>query len=359
MTVEVALLGPLECRVDGEPVPVGGPRQRTLLGLLALESGRVVSADRLAEAVWGDEAVARDRTTLQVHVSNLRRVLGPEGHEVIVTRDPGYLLDPGAAQVDLDRVRALLGEGRHREALAVWRGELLVDLDDVEAFRVPRSQWAEMRLTTLEDAIDDELAAGGHAALVGELTRLTGEQPYRERLWGQLMLALYRSGRQAEALHAFARARRVLVEEVGIDPGPALQRLERSILLQSPSIEFVPALGPAVHWLGPDGGAHRCPLGEAEVLIGRGEHCHVTIEGDGTVSRHHATIVPAAHGWAVRDEGSRNGTYLDGERVVGLQDLYDGDLVRCGQTVLLVGTGGGVARVAPTNADPRTRSLQF
>src|SRR5919201_1631298 len=221
--LEFRLLGPIEVRSGGEPLQLGGPKQRALLALLLAEGGRAVSPDRLVDALWGEHPPRTAQTSLQNFVSQLRKLLGPD---VLVTKPPGYLL---RARPDADRVRELVGEARAatspeeraanlREALALWRGPPLAEFA-FESFAQPEiARLEELRLAVLEDRIDADLEAGRVAELVGELEAPVEEHPLRERFREQLMLALYRSGRQAEALEAFQRARHVLVDELGIDP---------------------------------------------------------------------------------------------------------------------------------------------
>ena len=241
-----SLLGPLTAAVDGTPIELGGQKRRALLAALLLKADEVVTRDDLIDALWGEDPPDTARNTLQVYVSQLRKLL-PEG--LLETTPAGYRLaiDPGA--VDLFEFERLTQAGRSaltigdaagaaetlRRALDLWRGSP-TDLPQLEALRLE-----ELRLTALEDRTDAELALGRHVQLVGELERLVAEQPLRERVRGQLMLALYRSGRQADALAVYQRARRTLVEELGIEPGESLRKLERAILEQDPALNVHPA----------------------------------------------------------------------------------------------------------------------
>jgi predicted ATPase/DNA-binding SARP family transcriptional activator len=248
--VEFRVLGPLEVVVGGEALRLGTPRQRTTLGLLLVRAGEVVSRDRLVEELWDGDPPGTALHTLQGYVHRLRRVLGPEAWR-LVTRSPGYQLKVSAGELDAQRFQDLAEEGRRAlvrgepraaadllaAALHLWRGPLLADLSEVAALEPERARLEALRLTALEDRIEADLALGGHAALVGELERLVSEHPFRERLWGQLMLALYRSGCQADALQAFHRARQVLDEELGIEPSRWLCRLQEQILLQDAALE--------------------------------------------------------------------------------------------------------------------------
>jgi YVTN family beta-propeller protein len=246
--MEFRILGPVEVSEAGRPVPLGGAKQRALLALLLLNANRVVSTDRLIDQLWGESPPATAATALQGHVSALRKALGADA---IATRSPGYVLHADPAQIDLGRFELLRAEARTalengdpgpaaerlREALALWRGEALADIA-FEPFAQPEAARLEdVRLGALEDRIDADLMLGRDSELVGELERLIAAHPLRERLRAQLMLALYRSGRQAAALDAYQRARQTLVSELGIEPGPALRDLERRILAHDPALE--------------------------------------------------------------------------------------------------------------------------
>ncbi|HEV7468124.1 MAG TPA: AfsR/SARP family transcriptional regulator, partial [Candidatus Dormibacteraeota bacterium] len=243
--MEYRILGPVEVVTAAGPLVLGGPKQRALLGVLLLNPGRAVSTDRLAAALWGDEPPETAVNILQGHVGDLRRLLD---RDALLTRPPGYLLQAEDGQIDAGRFERLACEGRRllasqpataaarlREALALWRGPVL---SDIAYPRVPAeiTRLEELRLATLEDRVDADLALGAHADLAAELAALRLIHPGRERLCGQLMLALYRAGRQEEALAACQELRHRLREDLGIDPSPELQRLERSILRQDPSL---------------------------------------------------------------------------------------------------------------------------
>ncbi|MET0834810.1 MAG: BTAD domain-containing putative transcriptional regulator, partial [Actinomycetota bacterium] len=247
--MEFAILGPLEVRDGPAPVRVPGAKERALLADLLVNAGRVVPADRLVEDLWGDDPPGNPANTLQGRVSALRRALGPAGG-ALVTRPPGYLLEAGPEQVDAGRFERLVaeataaaaGEGPRaarqlEEALGLWRGPALAEFADQPWAQAEAARLEELRLAATEALVELRLTAGGHAGLVGELEGLVAAHPTRERLRGQLMVALYRSGRQADALGAYQQAREVLAEELGIDPSPELQRLHHQILLQDPALE--------------------------------------------------------------------------------------------------------------------------
>jgi DNA-binding SARP family transcriptional activator len=242
------VLGPLEVVADGRPIALGGPRQRALLALLLLHANRVVSSDRLLDELWPEEAPLAGRAALRVRVSQLRKALGPD---VVATRSPGYVLQAAPEQLDLDRFERLTSDaGREleagraqqaatllREALSLWRGEALAELA-YETFAQPEiARLEELRLVAFERRVEADLALGRQAELVPELESAVAQHPLRERLRAQLMLALYRSGRQADALEAYQEARRALVDGLGIEPGRALLDLEAAILRQDPSLE--------------------------------------------------------------------------------------------------------------------------
>jgi DNA-binding SARP family transcriptional activator len=231
-------------RAEASLVELGGPKQRALLALLLLEAGRAVSTDRLIDALWGEHPPRTAPTSLQNLVSQLRKLLGAE---LLVTKPPGYLLRIDPSQLDVNRAQTLLEEAKAasadqraaklRDALALWRGAPLEEFAFEEFARGEITRLEELRLTLLEERLDADIEAGQAGAVVGELETLVGEHPLRERFREQLMLALYRAGRQAEALEAFQQGRRVLVEELGIDPSPRLQQLHAAILRQELNLE--------------------------------------------------------------------------------------------------------------------------
>jgi YVTN family beta-propeller protein len=235
--MDLRLLGPIEAVVEDRPVTLGPPKQRAVLAMLALDAGRTVSADRLIDGLWGDKPPASAAKMVQLYVSQLRRVIDGNGAE-IVTRGRGYELRIEPQGVDVVRFTRLLEDGRSREALALWRGQALADLDDEPFAAAEIQRLEELRLRATEQAIDADLASGRHADVIAELDRLVAAHPLRERLRAQHMLALYRAGRQSEALEEYREARRVLVEEIGVEPGAELQRLHHAILDQDPALEL-------------------------------------------------------------------------------------------------------------------------
>ena len=234
--MEFRILGPLEVSDDGRPIALGGQKQRALLALLLLHANDVVSRDRLIDELWEEDPPETARTALQVHISQLRKAVG---RARILTQAPGYRAVVGPGELDLERFEHLAADGADgaalREALALWRGVPLAELGDGFA-RIERGRLEEQRLLALERRIDADLALGGHAELVPELDGLVREHPLREHLRGQLMLALYRCGRQADALDVYRQGRHLLSDQLGLEPGEELRGLERAILAQDESL---------------------------------------------------------------------------------------------------------------------------
>jgi DNA-binding SARP family transcriptional activator len=254
--VEFRILGPLEVRTDGRAAPLGGPKPRAVLAMLLLHANRPVSGEQLALALWGEEAPAGATKTVQVHVSRLRKALGDT--DLLVTTPSGYELRLEPGQLDADRFERRLGEGRAElaagrapeataileEALALWRGRPLDDLSYEPFAQREIARLDDLRVAAFEQLVEAKLELGRHAEVVGELETLIAAYPYRERLRAQLMLALYRGDRQAEALQVYQDARRQLVEELGIEPGDRLRELERAILAQDPALAATVAEAP-------------------------------------------------------------------------------------------------------------------
>ena len=245
------ILGPLEVWDDGGEVSLGGRKPRALLALLLLRANEVVPADRLIDELWGDASPEDAAAALRVNVSRLRKALR---QDVLTTRSPGYMLRVEPDALDLNRFERLIDEGRGllsrglaaearqrlADALSLWRGPALADFAYESFAQTAIGRLEEIRLAAVELRLEADLALGRHDELVGELETLVAEHPLRERLRGYLMTALYRSGRQAEALDAYRDARRALVDELGIEPGVALQELERAILRQDSALAGAP-----------------------------------------------------------------------------------------------------------------------
>jgi len=247
LATQFRILGPIEAVVDERLATLGAPKQRALLALLLLNRRRVVSAEQLVDGLWGEDPPASAAQSLQVYVHGLRRALGSERIE---TAGRGYRAVVDEEELDLDRFERSLERGRAalqagrvddaeeelRHALALWRGPALADLPEKTRRAAEAERLEELRLIALELRLDAELASGRHAAVVAELEALTAEHPYRERFLEQRLLALYRCGRQAEALEVYRDARRALADELGLEPTPSLQELERAILRQDASL---------------------------------------------------------------------------------------------------------------------------
>jgi DNA-binding SARP family transcriptional activator/DNA-binding beta-propeller fold protein YncE len=249
--VAFSLLGPLEARVDGERLPLGGARQRSLLALLLLHANEPVSRERLIEGVWGAERPSTIAAALNVHLSKIRKLLAAAGADAALVTEPhGYVLRVDPARLDVDRFERLARDGREalvagrpeeasatlERALALWRGPPLAELALDASADAALARLCELRLSAREDRFEAGLASGRHIELAAELEEFAREHPLRERARAQLMLALYRSGRQSEALRAYRDVRLLLAGELGLDPGPELQRLEKAILVQDASL---------------------------------------------------------------------------------------------------------------------------
>ena len=338
--IEYRILGPLEVVVDGVARHIPGAKCRALLSLLALRAGQAIGRDRLIEEVWAGAAPASAASTLQTYISHLRRELelgrSPgQPPQVLLTSGRGYALrcEPGC--VDARRFECLVGEGRRllhdgggdgraaevlSRALALWRGPALADVPPSPAVVAEVTRLEELRLVALEERLEADLADGRHAELVGELEALIANHPLRERLRGQHMLALYRSGRQAEALRAYQAARRVMVDELGIEPGPALRRLEQAILDQEARLEApAPRPGPPPR----RSAARAARLGPSSPFVGR--------------TAEHGRLAAA---WEQARSGRRQAVLLGGEPGIGKTRLAnqvagvaedDGAVVLCGR----------------------------
>jgi DNA-binding SARP family transcriptional activator len=367
-SLRFGVLGPL-CAARGDTVlHTGGPKQRAVLAMLLVEANRIVSVARLAEGLWGDDVPDRGHATIQVHVSNLRKALQPADEPpIIVTRAPGYVVDLGPDQLDLLRFKELTAEARslhdvdpagaaerYEAALAMWRGAALEDLQH-EPFAAPAIAWLEEeRLRASEEHLELGLRLGRERELVGEIEAVLVRTPLSERLWRLLMVALYRSGRQADALAAYGRARETLLDQLGLEPSVELRETEGMILRQDPALDRV-ADDPAAVPSPPAGMAStiraarigeaalvmadgaRLPLSDRPYVIGRQEGCDLVL-ADPAVSRLHAEIRPALGGHLLIDHGSTNGTAVN-DRPVAQCVLEDGDVIVIGALTLTYAGG--------------------
>jgi DNA-binding SARP family transcriptional activator len=362
---EVLLLGPVELVRDGVAVPVDGEKARGVLATLALSAGRVVPVERLIDGIWGEEPPAEAQNAVQYHVSRLRRILtGIGAGGALVTRPPGYLL-----QVRSDWSRfgpltersAAIGAERPEqavallaEALQLWRGPALADLRRLPfaAARGPALDAA--RLGAVASFVQFGVDGPDPASWVPRLEELVAEHPTRERLWVQLMLALYRSGQQVQALEAYRRLREYLADELGVEPSSEVRTLQARILAQDDGL-LVRPVGTPVRpqaWRGLDvadmiSTRRRTDVQEERavlelpdgrsvelrdtVRVGRTPDCDIVLN-DPDVSRRHAEVLRHGADWAVRDLGSTNGTRVDGRRVQGVVALRDGARMTVGST---------------------------
>jgi eukaryotic-like serine/threonine-protein kinase len=271
--MEFRILGPLEVLEREEPIELGGPKQRALLAALLLEANKVVPSERLIDALWEEEPPETAQKALQIYVSQLRKLLG---RERVWTKAPGYLLRVEGLELDRDRFDELRSEGKLGEALALWRGEPLADFAHDAFAQAEIARLAETRLACLEQRLGADLADGRAAELTGELEALVREHPLRERFRELLLFALYRTGRQADALAAYGEARRALVDELGLEPSKPLRDLQQAILRQDPSLFVLrgtrkPSSDPArADFVGRDPELQELIKGVEDAIAGRG-----------------------------------------------------------------------------------------
>lgn len=386
--MEFRILGPLEVVHNGKLLALRGAKQRAVVGLLALNSPRPVSSDRLVDELWGEDPPQSALHAIQVYISEIRTALraGTGSDAAVRTSSSGYVLDVAEANIDARRFERLVSDalkaaareprrarGVLEEALALWRGPVLADVENVTETRLESERLDEVRLVATECLLAIRLDSGEHTELVGTLKNLVAQHPLREKLSRQLMLALYRGGRQSEALAAYQNAR-VALDELGLVPSRELRDLEQAILRQDESLDAARPLADA-GWVNP---AHRRRgsqiaggfgrIGEpkdllaaertgapflvirdgegrqhirilddmrAPLTIGRVPETDVSLEWDGEVSRLHAQLEPIGGEWAIIDDGlSTNGTFLNGRRIAGRQHLMDGDALRLGRSYL-------------------------
>jgi DNA-binding SARP family transcriptional activator len=366
--VRVELLGPLQVTVDGRLVAAGGPKLRAISAVLGLAGGRVVSVDELLAAVWGEDLPATARNTLQYHVGVLRKTLAAQGAaSCLTTRDPGYSLQ---ADTDVAEFKAYVAAGsrgaalgdhttaaeQYAAALSLWRGNALADLWQFPFAEGRAVALESCRLTCAEAWSDAELALGRSEDLISPLQDLIAENPTRERLWEQLMVALYRTGRQDAALSSYRTARKVLDDELGVAPSARLNRVHEAVLRQESWLwpeRVAPAGGG--HTMVPTRlvtsepqdapptlvahGGQRIVLAGSPVVLGRQADCDLVLQDD-QASRRHAQVEPGPHGFVLVDLGSTNGTLLNGQPIAGPASLEPGDRILVGDTVVrFIGAG--------------------
>jgi DNA-binding SARP family transcriptional activator len=365
-------LGPLQLSVEGTPVPLGAPKQRAVLAMLVINRNRPVGVESLINAVWDQSPVPAARASIQTYVSNLRRLLGDAGIDtrtVLVSAPPGYRLTVADADCDLGRfivektagIRAAAAgrfeqaSGHLSAALAQWRAPVLDDLRDfafVEAFATALMEDKVLAHTARAEA---EIACGRAYAVIGELEALTGEHPYREPLWAQLITAYYVAERQSDALEAYRRLKTTLAQDLGIDPGPTLRALHARILRQEPLDTKRAAQNTAAATIGDlnrrtavggqsvlaglrDTAGRHFPLQAAATRIGRRSDNDIVLEGD-DVSRHHAVIIDTGTGFVITDLRSANGVEVQRQRIRTSANLADGDHIRIGDQEFTVEIG--------------------
>lgn len=357
------VLGPLQLSVDCQPVPLGTPKQRAVLAMLLINRNRPVTRDSLISAIWEDSPKSDPVHNLHVYIANLRKILGTAGVDPrtsLASAQPGYRLSVPDGACDLDRFNTekvagvqAAAAGRFRQAsdrlsaaLALWRGPVL---DDVREFR-----FAETFATALvEDKVvahtvraEAEIACGRAYSVISELEALVVELPYREPLWAQLITAYYLAERQTDALDAYRRLRTVLLEDLGIDPGPALRTLQQRILrqerldvqqiVQSDAGSIATVIERHIsssNWAAPSNRAQlrdlagRCyPLEAVVTGVGRRDDNDVVLH-DSKVSRYHATIIDTGASFVINDLRSANGIEVAHKRIRGSATLCDGDVI--------------------------------
>lgn len=366
LRVEIRLLGPIGATVDGAPVAVGGLRQRALLALLALDAGHVVSAGRIITEVWGADAGTNPHNAVQAAVSRLRKVLGAQA---VLARGAGYVLDVPSDAVDAARFERACTAARRKlaqgdaaaaetllsGALGLWEGDALEELHGHEFARIAATRLDEQRSTAEEDLADARLASGRHAELVADLQAAVDAQPLRERRHAQLMLALYRSGRQADALRAYQSARETLAGQLGIEPGPELRELERRILEQDPALGAAQVAAVAAP---PPAPSARIPAPRTSFVGRRDELDSLTALL--ATSRLVTVVGPGGAGKTrLATELARRGAGERPVRVVELAPVTDADEV-AEVTATAIGAipAAGGHGAAPAAADPIARIVQ-
>lgn len=358
--VGFGLLGPLQLTVDGTAVAPGTPKQRAVLAVLLINRNRTVSADGLIDSVWEESPAAAARASLHSYVSNLRRLLGG-GQSVLANSPPGYRLTVADGACDLDRFLTEKSAGlqaaaagnfddagtRLSSALAQWRGPVLDDLRDFAFTEAFAAALTEDRVLVQTAHAEAEIACGRATSVITELEALVAEHPYREPLWVQLITAYYVCERQSDALDAHRRLKRLLADDLGIDPGPTVSALNERILRQERLDVGQAAKATAIHTLTTsrgadaavaalrDGAGQRHVLQRAATRIGRLPDNDIVLN-DPDVSRHHAVIVDTGSSFVITDVRSANGVHVQGRRLRPSATLADGDrIVICGHEFIV------------------------
>ncbi|WP_102416921.1 BTAD domain-containing putative transcriptional regulator [Mycobacterium sp. 4858] len=359
--LELGLLGPLDMSVDGTPVALGTPKQRAVLAMLLMNRNSPVGVDRLITALWDDAPPSGARASIHSYVSNLRKLLGTAGIDpraVLAAAPPGYRLTITENACDLGRFIAEKTAGVHAAArgefedasqhltaaLAQWRGPVLEDLREFGFVDTFATSLVEEKLQVHGAKAEAEIACGRASAVITELEALTGEHPYREPLWAQLITAYYLTDRQSDALAAYRRVKTTLADDLGIDPGPTLRSLNERILRQEPldvkrsaktaAVDTVTVLEEhamtsgqrAIAYLHEASGRSYA-LREAATRIGRLGDNDIVLDNP-KVSRHHAVIVDTGTSFIINDLRSSNGVHVQHERIRSVATLRDGDHVR-------------------------------
>ena len=358
------VLGPLLVTAHGIRVPLGAAKQRAVLAMLVINRNRPVSVDSLIDAVWGDDPVPAARTSIQSHISTLRRLLhgaGADPYMVLASAPPGYQISIADTDCDVGRFTAekaagvrAAAAGQYEDAsthlhaaLGEWRGPVLDDLRDFPFVDAYAAMLLEEKVAAHTARAEAEIACGRAGAVIGELEALTAEHPYREPLWAQLITAYYVTERQSDALGAYRRLKTTLADGLGIDPGPTVSALHERILRQEPVVARRSTLtthkqsvyhtasdiavgdGYPVAWLR-DRTGRQYPLNGASTRIGRHSDNDIVFDDDTDVSRYHAVIIDTGAGFVIYDSKSTNGVEVQRRRIRGSAPLADGDLIRIG-----------------------------
>lgn len=357
------VLGPLQLSAGGTLVPLGAPKQRAVLAMLVINRNRPVSVDSLINSVWDQHPVRAARTSIHSYVSNLRRLLGDAGYEssrVLASVAPGYQLSIADSDCDIGRFISEKNAGVHAAAagrfedasshlsaaLAEWRGPVLDDLRDFAFIDTFTTALSEVKAVTQTALAEAEIACGRAEHVIARLEVLTGEHPFRERLWAQLITAYYVAERQSDALEAYRRLKTNLAENLGIDPGPTVKALHERILRQEPldtehtarttakrsAVDLSPhtatlaGLSAVAELRRDDGHCYRLA---SSTRIGRRPDNDIVLDDDG-VSRYHAVVIDTGGSFVISDLRSTNGVEVQGRRIRRTVTLTDGDHIRIG-----------------------------